>query len=54
MIIFQIYKESTFVHPSLCEGLSFVLMQALSAGLPVICTDKTGGKILLKMVRQVM
>ena len=40
----QLKQASIFVHPSLCEGLSLVLMQALSVGLPVVCTDKTGGQ----------
>ena len=41
---YQLNQASIFVHPSLCEGLSLVLMQALSVGLPVVCTDKTGGQ----------
>lgn len=32
-----------FIHPSREEGLSVVQAQALASGLPLICTDRTGG-----------
>jgi glycosyltransferase involved in cell wall biosynthesis len=35
-----------FVHASREEGLSVVLAQALASGLPLICTDHTGGSDL--------
>ena len=38
------YAEAdAFVLASREEGLAFVLPQALASGLPVICTDRTGG-----------
>jgi glycosyltransferase involved in cell wall biosynthesis len=33
-----------FVHASREEGLSLVQAQALACGLPVVCTDRTGGE----------
>jgi glycosyltransferase involved in cell wall biosynthesis len=42
-----VYAEAdAFVHPSRQEGLSLVQAQALSCGLPVVCTDRTGGEDL--------
>jgi alpha-maltose-1-phosphate synthase len=39
-----IYAEAdAFVLGSREEGLAYVLSQALASGLPVICTDRTGG-----------
>jgi glycosyltransferase involved in cell wall biosynthesis len=39
-----IYHESdVFVHASREEGLSMVQVQALASGLPLICSDRTGG-----------
>jgi starch synthase len=41
------YHESdVFVHASREEGLSVVQAQALASGLPLICTDRTGGEDL--------
>jgi len=37
--------------PSREEGLALVLIQALSCGLPVVCTDRTGGEDLVDLVR---
>jgi len=36
-------SADAFVHASREEGLSTVLGQALASGLPIICTDHTGG-----------
>jgi len=33
------------------EGLSLVLVQALSCGLPLVCSESTGGRDLLELVR---
>jgi glycosyltransferase involved in cell wall biosynthesis len=43
----EVYAEAdAFVHPSRQEGLSLVQAQALSCGLPLVCTDRTGGEDL--------
>jgi glycosyltransferase involved in cell wall biosynthesis len=43
----RFYTDSdTFVLASRQDGLSVVLVQALASGLPVICTDRTGGSDL--------
>lgn len=40
----RLYAETdAFVLPSREEGLSLVLVQALACGLPIICSDRTGG-----------
>ena len=40
----QFYADAdAFVLASREEGLAYVLCQALTSGLPVICTDRTGG-----------
>jgi glycosyltransferase involved in cell wall biosynthesis len=40
----RIYHQAdAFVLASREEGLSLVLPQALASGLPVICSDRTGG-----------
>lgn len=39
----QIYNDShIFVLPSFCEGMAMVGLEAMSAGLPIICTTNTG------------
>ncbi len=39
------YAESSLlVLPSVEEGLAMVQAEALSAGVPVLCTDRTGGQ----------
>lgn len=40
-------KASVFVMPSVEEGQAMVQFQALACGLPLICTDSTGGEDLL-------
>jgi glycosyltransferase involved in cell wall biosynthesis len=43
----EIYHASDiFVHPSREEGLSVVQVQALASGLPLICSNRTGGQDL--------
>ena len=39
-------QADVFVHPSREEGLSLVQAQALACGLPLVCTDRTGGEDL--------
>jgi glycosyltransferase involved in cell wall biosynthesis len=42
-----VYAEAdAFVQSSRQEGLSLVQAQALSCGLPIVCTDRTGGEDL--------
>lgn len=40
------HASDAFVHASREEGLSVVQAQALATGLPLICTDRTGGEDL--------
>ena len=37
-------KASIFCIPSIHDGLALVIPQALSSGLPVLCTENSGGK----------
>ncbi len=47
----DIYREAhVFVHPSREEGLSLVQAQALACGLPLVCTDRTGGEDLREVL----
>lgn len=44
----EIYRQgSFFVMPSVEEGQAMVQLQGLASGLPLICTDHTGGEDLL-------
>ena len=36
--------------PSRAEGLALVQAQALASGLPLVCTDRTGGEDLMEMI----
>lgn len=46
--LYKYYSQgSVFVMPSLEEGLSLVQPQAMSCGLPLICTTNTGGEDLI-------
>lgn len=42
--------SSVFVLPSREEGLALVIPQALASGLPVVCSDRTGGEDLKSLV----
>jgi alpha-maltose-1-phosphate synthase len=47
----RFYRRShVFAHASREEGLSLVLVQALACGLPVVCTDRTGGVDLRELL----
>ena len=47
--LFRIYSQSSiFCIPSVHDGLALVIPQALSCGLPVICTENSGGKEYVK------
>jgi glycosyltransferase involved in cell wall biosynthesis len=43
-------QADAFVHPSREEGLSLVQAQALACGLPLVCTDRTGGEDLAELL----
>jgi starch synthase len=42
-------RAHCFVMPSIEEGLAMVQVQALACGLPVVCTQNTGGEDLLRL-----
>jgi glycosyltransferase involved in cell wall biosynthesis len=47
----DVYAQAdAFVHPSHEEGLSVVQAQALACGLPLVCTDRTGGEDLAEFL----
>ncbi|HEX9782273.1 MAG TPA: glycosyltransferase family 4 protein [Opitutaceae bacterium] len=47
----QIFRSvDILVRPSRGEGLDMVLAQALAAGVPVVCTDRSGGEDLREFV----
>ncbi len=41
-------QGSVFVLPSIEEGLAYVILQAMACGLPVICTENTGGADVIR------
>ena len=44
----QLYKtHHLFVLPSIIEGFGLVYLEALAAGLPILCTRNTGGADLI-------
>lgn len=48
-ILADVYNDShVFVLPSLAEGLALVGLEALAAGLPVVCTDNSGVNDIVK------
>lgn len=49
--LYQYYKRAhVFVLASREEGMALVQMQALSCGLPLICTDRSGGEDLREFI----
>lgn len=47
----SVYAQAdVFVQPSRQEGLSLVQAQALACGLPLVCTDRTGGEDLAEFL----
>lgn len=46
-LVHEYAKGSVFCLPSIEEGLALVIPQAMSCGLPVICTTNTGGADLI-------
>ena len=45
----EVFREhDVLVMPSLVEGFGLVYLEALSWGLPIICTDNTGGPDILE------
>jgi glycosyltransferase involved in cell wall biosynthesis len=45
----RLYQEADiFVLPSLAEGFGHVYLEALSCGVPIICTDNTGGADIIR------
>jgi glycosyltransferase involved in cell wall biosynthesis len=49
--LIEIYREAdAFVLPSREDGFGLVLCQALTCGLPLICTDRTGGEDLAEFL----
>lgn len=46
--LYKFYSQgSVFVMPSIQEGMAMVQLQAMSCGLPLICTTNTGGDDLI-------
>ena len=49
--LFKAYADAdAFVQASRQEGLSLVQAQALACGLPLVCTDRTGGEDLAEFL----
>lgn len=47
-LINQYSQGSVFILPSIEEGLAMVQLQAMACGLPLICTENSGGKMLIE------
>ncbi|WP_281696435.1 glycosyltransferase family 4 protein [Bacteroides clarus] len=44
-------KAKVFIFPSYNDGYGLVLNQAVACGLPIVCSKKSGGPTLKKMIR---
>lgn len=42
-LINLLHSSDVFLFPSLCEGFAFVIIEAMSTGLPIISTTRTAG-----------
>lgn len=42
-----LHEADVFLFPSLCEGFAFVIIEAMSTGLPVIATTRTAGRDII-------
>ena len=42
------YLADIYCHPSFREGLSVAVMEAMAAGLPIVCSDIRGNRDLIK------
>ena len=42
----EFHKNDVLIFPSLVEGFGQVILEAMSSGLPVICTPNTAGRDL--------
>ena len=43
-----LHSSDVFVFPSLCEGFAFVIIEAMSTGLPIISTTSTAGRDMVR------
>lgn len=43
-----LHEADVFLFPSLCEGFAFVIIEAMSTGLPVIATTRTAGRDIIE------
>lgn len=47
-LIDLLHFSDVFVFPSLCEGFAFVIIEAMSTGLPIISTTRTAGRDIVR------
>lgn len=47
-LINLLHSSDVFVFPSLCEGFAFVIIEAMSTGLPIISTTSTAGRDMVR------
>ena len=47
-LINLLHSSDIFLFPSLCEGFAFVIVEAMSTGLPVISTTRTAGNDIIR------